>query len=238
MTIEEILALIKLYPQDKDFKIKDSVFADLSSVINSHKDLIDLLEIYPNEKNFRIKDFIFANLEKHLKSFNEVRELVKLYPNEKNLRIKDFIFANLEKCIESINDVNELLKLYPHLKNFPIKEFKDFIVQNPQVLQAIPTPQCDTRHTPPPSQEAQQSSTSSISMQILGGFIAAIGCAAVAVAFTVLNAATLGIAGLVTAGLGIASILGGVGLFALGSCRNQQIATNEPPELSSGFAYR
>ena len=52
------------------------------------------------------------------------------------------------------------------------------------------------------------------SLQILSGFIAAIGIAAVAVAFAVLNAATLGTAGLVVAAIGAtALILGGVGLF-------------------------
>ena len=59
-------------------------------------------------------------------------------------------------------------------------------------------------------------------MQILGGFIAAIGIAAVATAFVALNAATFGIAGLVVAGLGAVAILGGVGLFAVGTCKKYQ----------------
>jgi len=52
-----------------------------------------------------------------------------------------------------------------------------------------------------------------INMQILGAFIAAVGIAAIAVAFTVLNAATLGIPGVVVAGAGLAAALTGLGLF-------------------------
>ncbi|CEG55572.1 hypothetical protein [Legionella fallonii] len=63
------------------------------------------------------------------------------------------------------------------------------------------------------------SSSCNLSMQILGGFMAVLGAAAVAVAFTVLNAATFGIAGLVVAGIGAAVTLAGVGLFAVGSLK-------------------
>ncbi len=59
-------------------------------------------------------------------------------------------------------------------------------------------------------------------MQIFGGFIAALGAAAVAVAFVALNAATFGLAGLITAGLGVAALLTGVGLFAAGTFRHSQ----------------
>lgn len=54
-----------------------------------------------------------------------------------------------------------------------------------------------------------------ISMQILGGFMAALGCSAVALAFTVLNTATLG-------GVGIAALILGIGFFAVGTYRNCQ----------------
>jgi membrane protein implicated in regulation of membrane protease activity len=66
-----------------------------------------------------------------------------------------------------------------------------------------------------------------ISMQVLGGFMAVLGCAAVAVAFIALNAATFGTAGLVVAGLGIASALLGVGLFATGTYRNRKKPEDE-----------
>ena len=60
------------------------------------------------------------------------------------------------------------------------------------------------------------SSMSNISMIVLGGFIAVAGIAAIAIAFTVLNAATsaLGIPGLLLAVAGIAAVLTGCGLFA------------------------
>lgn len=64
------------------------------------------------------------------------------------------------------------------------------------------------------------------SMQVLGGFIAAIGVAAVAVAFVALNAATFGLAGLIVAGLGAAAILGGVGLFAAGTYKKYQSSSD------------
>ncbi|MGC1182344.1 hypothetical protein [Legionella sp.] len=63
------------------------------------------------------------------------------------------------------------------------------------------------------------SSFSNLSMQILGGFMTVLGAAAIAVAFTVLNAATFGITGLVMAGIGAAVTLSGVGLFAVGSLK-------------------
>ena len=56
-----------------------------------------------------------------------------------------------------------------------------------------------------------------ITMQIWGGFLSVVGVAAVAVAFVVLNAFTLGVSGLFVASLGAASLLTGLGLFAAGN---------------------
>lgn len=72
------------------------------------------------------------------------------------------------------------------------------------------------------------SSMNNISMMVLGGFVAALGVAAVATAFIMLNALTGGVVGLVVAGIGIASILSGIGLFATGACRNNQPIVNPP----------
>lgn len=63
---------------------------------------------------------------------------------------------------------------------------------------------------------------SNTSMQMLGGFIAVMGIAAVATAFVALNAATFGIAGLAVAGLGMTAILGGIGLFSAGTYKKHQ----------------
>lgn len=74
------------------------------------------------------------------------------------------------------------------------------------------------------------SSTGTIGMMVLGGFIAAVGAAAVAIAFTVLNAATLGIPGLVLAGAGIAAALIGCGIFV--SNMSRPTPPNTPSDLS------
>lgn len=76
--------------------------------------------------------------------------------------------------------------------------------------------------------QSPSSAFSNLNMQILGGFIAVLGVAAVAVAFTALNAATLGIGGLVLAGIGIAATLAGVGLFAVGSLKKGE---HTPPPI-------
>lgn len=73
-------------------------------------------------------------------------------------------------------------------------------------------------------------------MMVLGGFIAVAGIAAVAIAFTLLNAATFGVAGLVVAGLGVTSILAGVGLFTAGTYRNRQATSNESLDDSAHLA--
>ena len=71
-----------------------------------------------------------------------------------------------------------------------------------------------------------------ISMQILGLFIAAVGIAMIAVAFTVLNAATLGMSGVAVAGVGIVSTLVGLGLFKTGYDNTNAAydAVNQLPE--------
>ncbi len=61
-----------------------------------------------------------------------------------------------------------------------------------------------------------------LSMMVLGGFIAAVGVASVAIAFTLLNGTTFGVAGLIVAGLGIGALVSGLGLFATGVCKNRQ----------------
>jgi hypothetical protein len=68
-----------------------------------------------------------------------------------------------------------------------------------------------------PEDETSSSSTTSISMMVLGGFIIAAGITAVAIAFTLLNATTFGVAGLVVAGAGVGAALSGIGLFATGT---------------------
>lgn len=75
-----------------------------------------------------------------------------------------------------------------------------------------------------------------INMMVLGGFIAVVGIAAVAVAFTVLNAATLGT--VIVAGIGIAAVLSGIGLFAVGAYKNSQTNTEDQCTDSLGHQYQ
>ncbi len=65
-----------------------------------------------------------------------------------------------------------------------------------------------------PSLTTLQNNSSTLSMHILSGVITALGITAVAVAFTVLNAATFGALGLSVLALGVAGMLTGVGMFA------------------------
>lgn len=74
-----------------------------------------------------------------------------------------------------------------------------------------------------------------ISMQILNGFIAVLGVAAVAVAFTALNAASMGIPGLVVATAGVASILTGIGLFAANHFKSSEVSQDSSNEVQPAF---
>lgn len=76
---------------------------------------------------------------------------------------------------------------------------------------------CNYKYDTP--RELQSNSTSNVSdssfnFLILGGFVEILGISAVCIAFVVLNAATCGLGGIL-AGVGVAAILTGIGLFAL-----------------------
>jgi lysophospholipase L1-like esterase len=70
-------------------------------------------------------------------------------------------------------------------------------------------------------EKTHSSSTTNISMMVLGGFIAVAGIAAIAIAFTILNAATFGVSGLSMAGVGVTATLSGLGLFATADYKNR-----------------
>lgn len=88
------------------------------------------------------------------------------------------------------------------------------------------------------TKDGSTSSTMNISMMVLGGFIAAAGIAAIAIAFTVLNAATFGVAGLIVSVVGAAAALSGVGLFATGAYKNRQTTSYESLNFSGNFAHQ
>ncbi|WP_193786617.1 hypothetical protein, partial [Legionella worsleiensis] len=74
-----------------------------------------------------------------------------------------------------------------------------------------------------------------MSMMVLGGFITAIGCAAVALAVTVLNVATFGSLALVVAGVVTGAV--GIGFFAASIGKSNQPASHEVDDiiLNSGL---
>ncbi|MGX8737613.1 hypothetical protein [Legionella pneumophila] len=91
-----------------------------------------------------------------------------------------------------------------------------------------------------PSQikETHPSLMSNISMMVIGGFIAAAGITAIAIAFTVLNAATFGVAGLLVTGLGVAATLSGAGLFATGAYKHLHTIGEDSLGLSGNLVHQ
>jgi hypothetical protein len=61
-----------------------------------------------------------------------------------------------------------------------------------------------------------------ISLMVLSGFIASVGITAVAIAFSALNAAIFGIAGIIVATIGVTTALSGMGLFAVSAYKHRQ----------------
>ena len=78
------------------------------------------------------------------------------------------------------------------------------------------------------------SSNTSISMMILGGFISVVGITAVALAFAVSNAATLGVPSLLLAIVGVSTIIAGIGLFSSQALKNTY-ANQEQLKLDLGI---
>ncbi|MFA5960964.1 MAG: hypothetical protein WC785_10670 [Tatlockia sp.] len=115
---------------------------------------------------------------------------------------------------------------------------QDFIILSeptPSTLkkESTPIPRNVPRKRPLPKAKEKVHSCANISMMVLGGFIAAAGIAAVALAFTVLNAATLGIAGIATAVAAVPLFFSGVGLFATGIYKNRQPGDEQPLDASN-----
>jgi len=69
-------------------------------------------------------------------------------------------------------------------------------------------------------------------MQVLSGFMMALGTAAIAIAFSLLNAATLGAAGVVVASVGLVSLVAGCGFFKVAS----DYSSSEDPSLPEALA--
>ena len=74
-----------------------------------------------------------------------------------------------------------------------------------------------------------------ISMMVIGGFITALGVATVAIAFTLLNVAIFGVAGLVVAAIGTTAFLTGIGLFSIGTYQNRRLPADSSVDLSGNL---
>lgn len=100
---------------------------------------------------------------------------------------------------------------------------------------ALPPCCVKTKNDIPPGIALGNERDSYISMQILNGFIAVLGVAALAVAFTALNAASMGIPGLAVAAAGVASILTGIGLFAANHFKSSEVSQDISNEVQPAF---
>lgn len=135
------------------------------------------------------------------------------YAGEKDSPMYRLLSNETEKSIMEV--FSEETDLTSDLSNLPAMDKPKFV--QPNIIQNVEIHE----HNVHQSKDSCTSPTIDISMQVLGGFMSVIGCAAVATAFLLLNVSTLGIAGLVS-GLGVASLLIGVGLFGTSTYKNLQ----------------
>ncbi len=78
----------------------------------------------------------------------------------------------------------------------------------------------------------------SLSMMVLGGFVATLGIATVAIAFTILDVATFGMPGVILASLGVAASFSGIGLFSTNACTYWQTIGDESLDLSDNLVHQ
>lgn len=107
----------------------------------------------------------------------------------------------------------ELERYYPQLlddNDEPVEQNATHTLYHPQA-------HIQSTREPDKEQEQEQEQNTILSLQILGGFIAALGAATVAVAFLVFNAAALAVTGITLACIGAGTTLVGYSLFAKGS---------------------
>jgi hypothetical protein len=134
------------------------------------------------------------------------------------------ISAAISKKTDEINSLTRQLK-----ENVRSEQRKQLDEEHRLEKQLLAEPDIQEKQNPDTKSDTPSSSITNISMMVLGGFITVAGIAAVAIAFTVLNAVTFGIPGLIVAGLGVAAALSGMGLFAAGAYKNRM---GTPDELT------
>lgn len=105
----------------------------------------------------------------------------------------------------------------------------------PVIAEEAPAPTPPTATPPKPSRSQQPNPVQkpSICMLVLSGFITAAGIAAVAVAFTLLNASTFGLSGMGLAATGLGLTLYGIGMFAHHRPKSKSPNRAEAPIASS-----
>lgn len=155
--------------------------------------------------------------------FNDFTPHVSLFcTNALNLSVPEFQEDDLQEVI--FNGTPELSHKTENNQFFSLTQ-GDLQELSEKLKQSTST---TTPSILPTSQQPQAPKVSApqIGMQVLGGFIAALGIGAVAVAFVALNAATLGVAGIISLVAGSAIALAGIGLFAVGThaslCKMEQ----------------
>lgn len=224
----------KLYHMDESWEksTQDATYSSQSTSGNSWaeglEDIIEYLSIPPepdaNTQFVIVYDVSCPNKEEHIKKLlSEINKIKKddLLPALISIRHEHSPWneditgqVSIIKEVENTGARNDLFKNIIRQELYNIKKEPMATDKADELLKrsAVKSSQM---------QEENSSSMSNISMMVLGGFIAAAGIAAVAIAFAVLNATTFGIAGLVVAGIGVAAALSGVGLFATGAYKNK-----------------
>lgn len=150
-------------------------------------------------------------------SIEEINQLFKLAADEQNKHEVSSKPVGDERAAKSLAPAAAAIITSPKASRSPIHN--------------LGVPPSHTEKTP-------SSSLTNISMMVLGGFIAAAGIAAVAIAFTLLNAATFGVSGLILASVGVATILSGVGLFATAAYKNRQAIPDPSLDYAPGFVIQ
>jgi uncharacterized membrane protein len=213
-----------------------------SSWVEGLKDILGYLSIPPlNTTQFVVVyDIDCPKKEEHLKrilgGLNKIKKN-DLLPTLVSIGHEDAPLnediAKQAADIKEIAKTNDPNKLFQQIINDELAKTKKEILAAEKEEQA----QKAKTETHSYSKTEKQTSTANISMLVLSGFIAAAGVAAVAIAFTVLNAATFGVSGLVVAIGGTAAALIGAGFFASGACNNKPRINDESMDYSANFAH-
>lgn len=174
-----------------------------------------LLHYAVSSNNLRIAEFLLeqgasANI-KDAYSFCPLQ-----YVDKNNLSMYKLLYYRTERT-ESASEKVELTNKLSPSNSINVIETHESIFSRQQIIRT--------------------SGIMDISMYVLSGFITVVGCAAVATAFIFLNAATFSTAGLVVAGLGVTSILAGIGIFGTEIYKNKSTASNEFLEDIANFSF-